>query len=88
MQTQFYQTMQWANGEILGSEASRKCRIEGGGCVRHVQVLNVVVELCVRQVQVLNVVPPNCSGGTSSYQNQCAVVAVVTVAVSLGCVAR
>ena len=29
-----------------------------------------------------------CSGGTSSSKNQCAVVAVVTVAVSLGCVAR
>ena len=48
--------MQWANGEILGSEASSNCRIEGGGCVRHVQVLYVVVELCVRQVQVPNVV--------------------------------
>ena len=71
--------MQWANGEILGSEASSNCRVEGGGCIRHVQVLNVVVVLCPAGPGT------ECSGGTSSSKNQCAVVAV---AVSSGCVAR
>ena len=55
--------MQWANGEILGSEASSNCRVEGGGCIRHVQVLNVVVVLCPAGPGT------ECSGGTSCSKN-------------------
>ena len=66
----------WRN---IGSKASSNCRVEGR-CIRHVQVLYVVVVLCPAGPGTVLY----CSGGTSFYE----LCAVVAVAVSSEGVAR